>query len=230
MTRQPGDPAGTDRWTGPVADEAQVLPITESVPRFRGRVWEGRTDVVEIGGERVRRDIMVHPGAVGIVAVDADDRVLLVRQYRHPVAMQMFEPPAGLLDVAGEEPLRTAQRELIEEGGYVAATWQVLVDYLTSPGGSTEALRVYLARGVSPAPGGRQLTGEAEEQHMPMVWIPIEDAVDLIFAGRLQNPTAVAGIMAAKVARDRNWTGLRPADSPWPAREHLLATGRVFHA
>lgn len=216
-------------WTGEVGDAVDPKPILSSTPRYDGRIWSVRTDEVQWSEDTViHRDFTVHTGAVGIIALDSDDRVLLVRQYRHPVGMYLFEPPAGLLDVAGEPPLETAQRELLEEAGLTAQTWHVLYDCFTTPGGSTEAFRCFLARDLSLAPSGRSLTGEAEESELPQAWVPLDEAKDLVLAGKVQNPTAVSGILAAWSARAEGWANVRTADAPWPAREALLDTGRVF--
>ena len=102
------------------------------------------------------------------------------------------------------------------------------MDFLNSPGGTSETFRCYLARGLAPAPGGREHTGEAEEHHLPQAWVPLDEARDLVLAGRLQNPTAVAGILAAWAARASGWSTLRPADAPWPVRDAVRAEGRVF--
>ena len=214
-------------WTGDVADSDTDYSLLARTEVFRGGVWDVRTDRVEIAGTVVDRDYVVHTGAVGVIALDQDDRVLLVRQYRHPVGRSLFEPPAGLLDVEGEDPLLTAQRELVEEAGYEADTWHVLVDYLTSPGGSTEVFRTYLARGVHPAAGGRAFTGEAEERDLPQVWVDLDQARALVLAGDIQNPAAVAGILAAWSARATDWNTLRPADAPWPTRDRVIARGGV---
>jgi 8-oxo-dGDP phosphatase len=173
------------------------------------------------------RDIVVHPGAVGVLALDDSDRVLLIRQYRHPVGGFLFEPPAGLLDHAGEEPLLAAQRELLEEGGYLASDWSVLVDFANTPGGSSEAFRCFLARGITAADGDRPQTGEAEEIDLPQVWVPLDEAKELVLAGHLQNPTTVVGVLAACVARDSGWTSLREPDCPWPIRDHLIGSDRI---
>ena len=213
----------SEEWTGPVADAEADLPVLDVVHRFTGAVIAVRSDTVDVAGHVVVRDVVVHPGAVGILALDHLDRVLLVRQYRHPVGGYLFEPPAGLLDVDGEAPLATAARELLEESGWTAATWHVLVDFANSPGGSSEVFRCYLARDLAPAPGGRVATGEAEEAHLPRVWVDLDEARDLVLAGRLANPTAVVGILAAWAARAGGWSALRPATAPWPARERVAA-------
>jgi ADP-ribose pyrophosphatase len=164
---------------------------------------------------------------VVVIAVDARERVLLIRQYRHPIAMLVFEPPAGLLDVEGEPPYVTAARELAEEAGFEARTWHTLVDFYNSPGGSSEAIRVYLARDLTEIEGGRPRTGEAEEAFLPRTWVPLVDAVELVLSGRIGSPSAVVGILAAKAALESGWDSLRPADAPWLARQHLVAEGRV---
>ena len=201
-----------------VRDEPADLPVIASEQVLDGLVWDVRRDVVDLGHGTVTREVLVHTGAVGILALDEDDRVLLVRQYRHPVRHYLWEPPAGLLDVAGEDPLATARRELAEEADLVADEWHVLVDFFNSPGGSTEAFRCYLARGLSAVPDDERHDREGEEKDMATTWLPLSAARDLVLAGRLHNPTAVAGILAACAARDAGWSTLRPPDVPWPER------------
>jgi ADP-ribose pyrophosphatase len=187
-------------------------------------VIDVRSDVVEMpDGSTAVRDVVVHPGAVGIVALDADERVLLVQQYRHPARHRLWEPPAGLLDVDGEDPLAAARRELFEEAHLVAARWDVLLDAFTTPGMTDEAVRVFLARDVSAAPGAKY-AGRHEEADMPVRWVPLDDAVAGIFAGRLHNPMAVMGVLAAAKAQETGFAGLRAADAPWPARLTVKAT------
>jgi ADP-ribose pyrophosphatase len=141
------------------------------------------------------------------------------------VGRYLFEPPAGLLDAAGEDPLVTARRELLEEAGVEARDWAVLLDLLNSPGGSSEAIRIYLARGLRNVP--RPFTGEAEEADLPQAWVPLDEARDAVLAGRITSPHGVAGILAAVVARSGGWATLRAADAPWPIRDHLRDSGRV---
>jgi ADP-ribose pyrophosphatase len=182
---------------------------------------------VNVGDATVVRDIVLHPGAVGIVVVNDADEVLLIRQLRVPVGSYLFEPPAGLLDKPDEDPLVAAKRELVEEAGLQATHWYALIDAFLSPGGTSEAVRVYLARGVSQVPGGRPWTGEAEERDLPQVWLPLGVACQAVLAGELGSPLAVAGVLAAARARDAGWAGLRPADAPWPARAHVAAIGNL---
>ena len=176
-------------------------------------------DVQTPDGATMRREYLRHPGAVGIIALDADDRVALVRQYRHPVRHRLVEPPAGLLDVHGEDPLLAARRELVEEVGLAAETWHVLVDLFTTPGILAESLRVYLARGLTNADAPEGFAAEGEEAHMDIVWASLDDLVDAVLAGDLHNPTVVSGVLAARTAQlGAGFDALRPADAPWPAR------------
>jgi 8-oxo-dGDP phosphatase len=200
-----------------VADTPASYDVLDSEVAVRtGRVIDVRTDVVEFpDGGRTTRDVVVHPGAVGIIALDDAESVLLVNQYRHPVQQRLWEPPAGLLDEVGEDPLEAAKRELFEEAHYQADRWDVLVDAFTSPGMTDESVRIYLARGVRPADGPRHI-GLDEERDMPVRWVPLDDALAAILAGRLHNPMAVMGLLATAFARDRDFAGLRAADSPWP--------------
>jgi ADP-ribose pyrophosphatase len=127
----------------------------------------------------------------------------------------LWEPPAGLLDEPGEDPLDAAKRELFEEAHVQARRWDVLVDGFTSPGMSGEAVRIYLARDVRPADGPRH-EGEHEEQDMPVEWVPLDEAVRLVLAGALHNPLALRGILAAAAARHNGYADLRPGPAPWP--------------
>jgi len=153
---------------------------------WSGRVFgldEDRVRVVE-DGDPVVRQYLAHPGAVGIVALRGEpghEQVLMERQYRHPVRAELWEIPAGLLDVDGEEPLAAARRELREEADLEARRWDVLVDYFTSPGGSSESIRVFLARDVVPT--ATPFPREDEERDMVQVWTDLDEAVAGVLAG-----------------------------------------------
>ncbi len=184
-------------WAGPIRDEPAEFNVRSSVIEYRGPIWDVRKDEVLIGEQVVERDVVAHPGAVAVVALDDEQRILLIRQYRHPRAAYLFELPAGLRDVDGEDPKTTAQRELAEETGYEAADWSVLVEEYPSPGGSDESLIFFLARGVRARAGGRVMTDAAEEQDMPHVWVPLADAVRYVLAGDIKGGTVVVGVLAA---------------------------------
>ncbi len=158
-------------------------------------------DEVDVpGGGTMKRNYLRHPNAVGIIAYDDQGRVAVEQQYRHPVRRRLVEAPAGLCDHENEDPLTAAQRELAEELGLSAATWSVLVDVYGSPGSSTQATRVFLARDLSQVdrPEGFELADE--EADMTLGWADLDDLVTAIMAGRVMNPTMVCGVMTLKTA------------------------------
>lgn len=196
----------------PLADVPGERPVLDSRVVHRGLVWDVVRETVELGPYRtVVREYVRHPGAVAVIALDEADRVLLLRQYRHPAGAELWEPPAGLLDVPGEDPVAAARRELAEEADLTATHWWVLTDYLTTPGGSDEALRVYLARGLAEVPHAERHRREDEEADMEPVWVPLDDAVTAVLAGRVRNPSTAVGVLAAAAARARGWADLREA-------------------
>ncbi|MFW6205337.1 MAG: NUDIX domain-containing protein [Actinomycetota bacterium] len=204
-----------------LSDRPERWPVVSSeIAHDTGRIVAVRTDVVRSpdGGE-LRRDVVLHPGAVGVVALDDEDRMLLLSQYRHPTGYRLLEAPAGLLDVEGEPYHETAARELYEEGHVRAADWRVLVDAFTSPGMTNESVRVYLARSLSHVPDDERHVGQEEEADMTIVWARFEDVVEAVLAGRLHNAILCLGVLAAWAARQRGGYGtLRPADAPWDVR------------
>jgi 8-oxo-dGDP phosphatase len=194
--------------------------VESSQSVYKGRIMGLRVDEVRMpGGGTATREVVEHVGAVGVVALDSEDRVVLIRQYRHPAREWLIELPAGLLDVPGEPAIRTAARELLEEAGLRAERWHTLVDLRPSPGLSEEALRVYLARDLAEVSEEDRHVGAEEETDLGVHWMPLDTAVAAIFTGAVENSTAVAGLLAAAYARDRDWAPLRPADAPWPARD-----------
>ncbi|TDO35603.1 ADP-ribose pyrophosphatase [Kribbella sp. VKM Ac-2527] len=209
------------RYGSGLADERESWPVLDSsTVHETGRVISVRRDHVSPpnGGETFTRDVVVHPGAVGVVALDGEDRMLLVRQYRHPVGYRLLEPPAGLLDVQGEAYRIGAERELWEEAATKAADWRILVDAFTSPGLTSEAVRIFLARDLSAA--DETYDRLHEEADMETVWAPLEDVVKAVLAGDLHNPVLVMGSLAAWTAlHGKGFDALRPADSPWPAKD-----------
>jgi 8-oxo-dGTP pyrophosphatase MutT (NUDIX family) len=191
--------------------------VVGSDTKYRGAVITVRVDDVRMSdGSVAQREIVAHPGAVGIVALDEDGKIVLVNQYRPAVGARMDELPAGLLDVHGEPALDAAKRELAEETGLAADEWNVLVDLCTSPGISNEAIRIYLARGLSSVEN--DFAAEHEELTMTTSREPLAEAVRRALSGGITNAAAVAGILAAVHGRATGWRDLRPADAPWPAR------------
>ena len=197
-------------------DEVAHWPVVSSAELFHGRLVSGRTDKVRMPDDKVaERDVVIHPGAVAVLALDSAQQVLLIRQYRHPVGRLLWEIPAGLRDVSGEPPWATARRELLEEAGYRAGDWRVLADYYTSPGFSTERLRVFLARDLEFVPEAeRDFVREDEEAHLVPAWLPLDEAVEKVLAGELHNGVAALAVLAGYAARSEGYERLRPADAP----------------
>jgi len=199
-----------------IRDEAGSWPVRESEVLARGHIVTLRRDEVELpDGELVPREVVEHPGAVAVLALDDADRVLMIRQYRHPAGATLWEIPAGLRDVAGEPLLETARRELLEEAGYRAETWHLLADYLSSPGITTERLRVFLARDLTVVPPAeREYVPEHEEAYLTAAWVPLAEAVRGVLAGDVHNGVAIVGILSANAARGDGFRALRQASEP----------------
>lgn len=186
-----------------------------------GKILALRADEVSMpGGQRARREVVEHPGAVAVVALDEQDRVVLIHQYRYPLGRRLWELPAGLLDVAGEPPLSTARRELAEEVGLAAEQWSLLVDVASSPGFTDQGERVFLARSLSQV--DRPSAAGDEEADLVIRRVPLDEAVRMVFRGEVVNAPAVSGLLAAQAvlagrAQDR------PADAEWPDRPRSFA-------
>ena len=197
-------------------DERAEVEIVASETKLRGWVWNIAADTFRLGDAELTREYVDHTSAVAVLALDDDDRIVLIRQYRHPVRHRDWELPAGLLDAPGESPLETAQRELAEEADLTAREWHLLLDFFTSPGGSSESIRIFLARGL--APTAEAFARTAEEAEIVVARVGLDEALDGILAGELHNPAVLQAVFAAAESRRRGWSTLRPADSPWPTR------------
>lgn len=195
---------------------APDVRVLESRQLLSGYVWDIRRDRFEFGGAELERDYVDHPGAVAVLALDEHERVLLIRQYRHPIAQRDWEIPAGLMDVAGESGLAGAKRELAEEADLSAARWDLLVELFLSPGGSSEAVRVFLARDLSAFE--HDFVREGEEAEIVPEWVPLDDAVAAVLDGRIANSITVSAVLAAAAARAAGWATLRDPQLPWTAR------------
>lgn len=195
-----------------LADELGAQPVIAREQLFAGRVWDVERQEFELGGARIRREVLVHPGAVAVVALNERDEVMLVHQYRHPAGGTLWELPAGLLDVEGEHPLTGAQRELAEETDLAADTWRTLIDVSTSGGGSTEIIRVYLATDVHELPDAFDRLHE--EAEMERRWVPLDEIVGAALAMRLHNATLLSAVLALTAMRARG-TAAHPADLPF---------------
>ncbi|MEV6491044.1 NUDIX hydrolase [Actinoplanes sp. NPDC051633] len=180
--------------------------------RYQGPIFTVYSDKVTMsGGGTATRDVVENKGAVGVVALDDVGRVVLIKQYRHPVGERLWEVPAGLRDVHGEDMLITARRELAEETDYTAARFDLLVDLQTSPGFSNETIRMYLARDLAPVPEDERHERLDEEADLEIAWFDLDEAVAMVLRGEITNSSTVAGLLAAARARDDGWATLRPA-------------------
>ena len=209
-------------------DAALSWPVISSEVLASGAIVDFVQDEVQTpDGELIKREYLAHPGAVGVIALDDQDRVVLVRQYRHPVRHRLIEPPAGLIDVEGEDPLLAARRELAEEVGLAADTWHVLVDLFTTPGTIGESLRIYLARELSEVEAPPGFVRGGEEAQMDTVRADLDELVSAVLAGKLHNPILVSGVLATWMSRRRDgFANLRAADAPWSARTGRHRAGK----
>ena len=203
---------------GELIDELSAVTTLSSAVEFHGHVWDVRRDRFEYGSSAISREYVDHTGAVAILALDDDDRAILIRQYRHPIARRDWEIPAGLLDIDGEDPLAAAQREFAEEVDLRASEWSLLSDIFTSPGGSSEAIRIYLARGLSAVAAFDRTEEEAE---LETRWVSLDDAVDAVLDRRLGNSVLGIAVLAAHASRQRGWVSLGDANAEWLARPRL---------
>jgi len=192
-----------------------AYPVQRSREIYNGQIIAVRVDTVRMpDGSSTDREVVRHTNSVAVVALDDQLRVLLIRQYRHPVGRKLWELPAGLRDQDGEPPLETARRELAEETGIRAATWMSLVDLHPSPGMSTEAVRVYLATDLEV--GDRAGAAEGEEKDLEQRWLSLRQALEEVLSGAITNGLAVAGVLAACSHAGITSTTTRTAEANWP--------------
>lgn len=197
-----------------LVDTAQEREVLARETVFEGRIWDVVRDRVELGDGPAVREYVAHPGAVAVLAMDDDERVLLQSQYRHPVRHVLWEPPAGLLDVEGEDRVVAAARELAEEADLEAGRWWRLAEFFSTPGGNDERITVFLARDLRPVPEGRRYTRGEEEADLVPVWVPLDEAVTAVLEGRLRCPTTVTGVLAAAAAKAQGWRTLTEVHLP----------------
>lgn len=197
---------GADAAPAALSDLHDPAPVVDRTMLHRGRVWDLVSETFDLPGVgRLTREFIDHPGAVAVVALDEQERMLLIRQYRHPIGMHEWELPAGLLDVPGEPALVTAQRELFEEADLRASEWHRLLAMHNSPGGTSEHLTIFLARGMIEVPESQRHQRSEEEKVMLARWISLDEIVDAVLAGRMENATLGLGCLAAARLRDAGW-------------------------
>jgi 8-oxo-dGTP pyrophosphatase MutT (NUDIX family) len=185
-------------------DRDQSWPVAHSETIYASAYIGLRRDTIvdPAGDEHVRAVVSPH-GAVAVVTLDDDDRLLLVEQYRHATGRRLLELPAGTLDVEGEAALDAARRELAEEADVVASSWTSLLTLAMTPGHSSERIEVFRASGLSAVADADRTTREAEEADMVQWWLPFGDAVEAVLAGRISDAKTVSAILAVQVLRSR---------------------------
>ena len=181
-------------------DEPFEPEVTHRETVFEGRVWNVVSEDFDYNGRTITRDFVDHTGAVIVLAIDDDERVLLIQQYRHPIRERDWELPAGLLDVAGEDPMDAARRELEEEADLTAETLEPLIEYHSTSGGSNELIRIYLARGLTPTEAFERFDEEAD---IVKRWAALDDVIAAALAGKLRNSGLLMGVLAAHASRER---------------------------
>ena len=205
-------------------DQPVDVEIVEEAVVFTGKVWNIRHETFRYNDDVIGRDFVAHTGAVAVLVLDDEDRMLAIRQYRHAVRLREWEIPAGLLDIETENALEAAQRELAEEVDLEADHWSVLADYSTSPGGSNEIVRIYVARGLHSLEHAFDRTGE--EADIEKRWVSLDDAYEAALNRRITNSVILIAVLSAHASRARGWSTLLPGDSPWPMRRWRDASAR----
>jgi 8-oxo-dGDP phosphatase len=219
------DPHGGQGGSGGHPHE---FTVEDSEILYDGPIFALRRDRVRMPGGRVAsREKVEHFGAVAIAALDEDDRMVMIFQYRPALGRRIWEMPAGLLDDPSEEPVLAAQRELVEEVGIEADDWSTLVDIVGCPGFADESVRVFLARGLRAV--DRPAGGDDEEADLIIRRVPLDDLVTGAMAGALVNGPCVAGVFAAAAVRDGKYAA-RPVDAPWDHKPSEFAARRAARA
>ena len=161
---------------------------------YAGKIVRLSIDTVQLpNGSIAELEILHHPGGAAVVALDAENRVCLLRQYRHAAGGWLWELPAGKLD-HGEAPLLCAQRELEEEAGMQAADWQSLGKIVSSPGVFTEVIHLYLARALSAVP-----TRMEEHEVIEVHWLPWAEALRMAQAGEIEDAKTLIGLLRVQL-------------------------------
>ena len=175
-------------------DQPVEIASVSSKLIHRGMVWDLVSDTFDFNGELLTREYVQHTGAVAVLTINEKNELLLMKQYRRPVGSFLMEFPAGLLDVPGEAKLDCAKRELAEEANLAASSWEELISFHSTPGGNSETMTIFVAKGLSGANSDYITAGE--EKNMPQTWVPIQDALASVLSSEIKSPTAVVGIMA----------------------------------
>ncbi len=203
MTPHPRLP-GMLLGAGDLGDTDETWPVTGKDVVYDSAFVGLSVDSIRTpDGETLKRTVLHHKGAVGVLVLDDEDRVLVLDQYRHPVGKRLIELPAGILDVEHEAPVDAARRELREEADLEASDWKPLLRMYATPGCSTEHWEVFLAEGLSPTPLDQRIEREGEEADMRQLWVPLEDLITAALDGRIGDSMTVSSVLAVSALRAR---------------------------
>lgn len=187
--------------SAPLEDTPQALPVLSRERVYDGAIWDVVRETFSFNGTILSRDFVDHTGAAAVVALNERNEVMMIRQYRHAIRSLNWEIPAGLLDIAGEEPLECAKRELAEEADVIAERWSFLMALNTTPGGSNEFTHIFLAQGLRPA--DHAFLRQGEEAELETRFVPLPEVIEAILEGRIANQIAVTALLAAYVRLSR---------------------------
>jgi len=176
-------------------DQDFVTQISDRKTVFQGMIWNVVSETFEFADQTLTREYVEHPGAVAVLAVNAANEVLMIRQFRQPVRKYLWEIPAGLLDIPGESLEAAALRELHEETGYQSKKLSHLIDFFTTPGGNNEMIRIFMAQELEFV--GRPVNQEGEERDLQIEWIPFNEVLSSILQSEVKSPSAVVAVLAA---------------------------------
>ncbi len=193
------DPATPAPGRRPFGDDPLEEQVVDSRLVHRGRYMDFRVDTIERSdGTRGTRDVVGHPGAVAVLALDAEGRLLLVRQWRIPAGRALLEIPAGTLDVEDgvtEDADVAARRELEEETGHRAASWRKLATFWTAPGFASELMHLYLATGLDGVADGDGRLAPDEDERLELSRVTIDEALAMIDSGEVSDAKSILGIL-----------------------------------
>ena len=175
-------------------DQNASLSVSKRDVVFKGKIWDVVSETFDYNGTTLVREFVAHPGAVAVIALNEQQEILLIKQYRHPVREYLWEIPAGLLDIPGEARIEAAKRELLEETGYIAQAWQELIEFHTTPGGNDETITIFVAQGLRLQ--GHEFELEGEEVDLELRWVPLADALTSVLKSEMRSPSAGYAIMA----------------------------------
>jgi len=174
--------------------------VTSSEIVFLGKIWNVVKKTFNFHGNTLAREFIEHPGAVAVLALDEQDKVLVIRQFRMPVNEYLLEIPAGLLDVENESALAAAKREPAGENDHEGSSWELLQIFHSSPGSSSETIHIYLATGITAL--REKFPREDEEAHMELMKVPFKELLASVQESKVKSPTLVVAILAMAAKRN----------------------------